>query len=455
MSTGIEKYARVTPRLILMAVLFLLTGAMFNFYDFFIIGFINTFISKPWHLTVAEATWLIAASGVGLVIGGFVIGYIADLIGRKNALIISTLIYSLFSIISAFVPKGAWQLLTIYRFFIGFGVGAAFTVVFPYIAEYAPRNIRGLLTGFVVIGTPIGTLIASLSSAYLVHYIGWRGLLLEGGIPLIFVPVIYFGAGESYRWLINKGKINEAINNIARIYGIPSNNIDLNDIKEVAKRIEKKTRFIELFKYRRALATSWTISFMQQLVSYNFTIWGPAILVFVMGVSPHIASFLFIFVSISGILGRITYDLLLDRIGRRLAGFLTSPIAAIMLILAGIFHSVVVSSISIFYVLALIGYFFLDAAWPILTTYGSEVWPQEVRASGWGSAYGFGGIGKIIGSIAIGLLLGEGLTISPKPKLPGTVPVFLLLGIAMLIAFIAWIFAIEAKGKSLEEIQSR
>jgi putative MFS transporter len=159
-------------------------------------------------------------------------------------------------------------------------------------------------------------------------------------------------------------------------------------------------------------------------------------------------------VSISGLFGRIIFDMLLDKIGRRVAGFFTSIGAVIFLVLAGVLHSYLIGSVSLFYIFALISYFFLDANWPVLTVVGSEIWPQEIRGSGWGSGYGFGALGKILGTIIIALLIGVGLTISPKPTLAGVIPVFIFFGVMMFIAFLVFLFiAPEGKGKSLEVIE--
>ncbi|MEM4090351.1 MAG: MFS transporter [Thermoplasmatales archaeon] len=448
---GIDKYARYTSRLWIIIVLALVAGSFLNFFDYFIIGFINTFISKPWHLTVGDATYLLLASAIGLVFGGFVSGKLMDSYGRKINLIITVLIYSFFSILAGTVPKGDWQLLAFYRFLIGFGVGGSFAIVFPYVAEFAPPDKRGLLVGLVVVGTPVGTLLSSLSSAYLEPIIGFRGLLYEGGIPLILIPIMIFFMYESPRWLIMKGRVEDAKKVVAKVYKTDPSKIEI-DVKDFAS-FNKKVKWRELFKYPKQLGTTWIFNFTLQSVSYNFTIWGPALLVFVLGISAHQASYLFIFVSLSGLAGRVIFDALLDKIGRKSAGIFTSIGAVIFLLLGGVFHSYLIGSVSLFYILALVGYFFLDANWPVLTVVGSEAWPQNVRGSGWGSGYGFGALGKVLGTIVIGLLIGVGLTISPKPSLAGVLPVFVFFGVMMFISFVVFLLiAPEEKGKSLETI---
>jgi putative MFS transporter len=449
--TGIDKYSRFTSRLWVLVVLLLIAGSFMNFFDFFIIGFINTFISKPWHVTVGDATILILTSGFGLVFGGFFAGKFMDSSGRKPLLLITVAIYSFFSILSGFIPTGDWQLLAVYRFFIGLGVGGSFAVVFPYVAEFAPKNRRGLLIGLVVVGTPVGTLLASLSSAFLEPSIGVRGLLFEGGLPLILLPFIWFFAPESPRWLINKGRMEKARNVVISIFKQPPGNVVLD--KADFPDFNKKTKWRELFKYPKPLATTWIVNFTLQSVSYNFTIWGPAILVFALGITSHTASYLFIFVSISGLAGRVIFDVSIDKIGRRLAGMVTSLGAVIFLVLGGVLHSYVIGAVSIFYLLALISYFFLDANWPVLTVVGSESWPQDVRGSGWGSGYGFGAFGKIAGTIVLSLLIGEGLTISPKPNLPGILPVFVFFGVMIFISFLVFLLiSPDFNKKSLETI---
>ncbi len=448
-----ERYSRLTSRFAGFLVLAILAGTFLAFYNNFIIGFVVTFISKSWKLDATEVAWLIASTGAGIFVGAFIIGRLADMLGRKIAFMISVVFYSLFSILSAFVPEGFWQLLTILRFIIGLGIGGAFTITFPYVSEFSPTKVRGLITGISAVDVPAGTLLASLSSAYLEPIIGWQGLFLIGGIPLVLLPFIYLYMEESPRWLISKGKLLEARKAIAKMYGIKLDSISISE-EEIKQYTKPKSSWQNIFKYPKSVITTWSVSFALQVVSYNFTVWGPSLLVLVLSINSKIASQLFVYVSISGLLGRLTYDLLLDRLGRKVVGLIVSFVSGTFLLLSGVYYSVVINGISLFYIFAIVGYFFLDALWPTLSVIGSEIWPQDLRSTGWGSGYGFGALGKIVGSIVIALVLGEGLLITPKPIPVAVTPIFIFFAAMMYLIFIVFLLvAFETKGKSLEEIE--
>jgi putative MFS transporter len=85
--------------------------------------------------------------------------------------------------------------------------------------------------------------------------------------------------------------------------------------------------------------------------------------------------------------------------------------------------------------------------------YAAEVWPSNLRTSGMGSAYGFGGIGKIIGPIGLALIVGTSNVVKPEVTIAAIVPSFLYLGAWSALAGIAYAFiGFETRGRSIEEI---
>ena len=100
-----------------------------------------------------------------------------------------------------------------------------------------------------------------------------------------------------------------------------------------------------------------------------------------------------------------------------------------------------------------IGYFFADGGFAIVGPYAAEVWPSHLRTSGMGSAYGFGGIGKIIGPVGLALIVGSGNYLKPDVPLPEIPLAFIYLGCWFLMAGAVYYFlGIETRGKSIEEI---
>jgi putative MFS transporter len=425
---------------------------MFDFFDFNLLGFIIAFVSGAWHLTGGQAAIILGTSGLGVIIGGFIWGRIGDRVGRRLVLIYSVLIYSLGSALMAATPEGSWQFLSILRIFVGFGVAGAFTIAFPLVSEFVPTSRRGFYIGLVATFVPVGTLIASAGAAFLVEYLGWRGLALVSGLPALLVILLHAFIPESPRWLASKGRIDEARRVIGKILYVNPESVTLDVPSEG---VGKPAKWVDVFRYPRSLISSWLVNIGLQGGSYTFTLWGPALLVLIMHVDAKTAAFLFIFVALAGFLGRASFDFLIEILGRKVSGYIVSFGSAIVLLMCGLFHDAFIGGISVFYILAMVAYFLIDGTWPVTTSLGSEIWPQVIRSSGWGSSYGFGGLGKIIGPIGLGLLIGAGMELSPRASLAGVIPAFTFLALIMAMAGVGFAIAFETKKRSLEEIDKQ
>jgi putative MFS transporter len=103
--------------------------------------------------------------------------------------------------------------------------------------------------------------------------------------------------------------------------------------------------------------------------------------------------------------------------------------------------------------LLVIGYVFADGIFAILGPYSAEVWPTSLRATGMGSAYGFGGIGKVIGPWGLAVIVGSSNPVTPAASLQKLVPSFAYLAAWYLLAAVIYLFVgAETKGRALEEI---
>jgi len=106
-----------------------------------------------------------------------------------------------------------------------------------------------------------------------------------------------------------------------------------------------------------------------------------------------------------------------------------------------------------FWLLLALTFFFADGGFAIVGPYAAEVWPSHLRTSGMGSAYGFGGIGKIIGPVGLALIVGSGNYLKPDVPLPQIPTAFVYLGCWFLMAgAVYYLFGLETRGKSIEQI---
>ena len=217
---------------------------------------------------------------------------------------------------------------------------------------------------------------------------------------------------------------------------------------------QPKTRLSDIFRYPRSLAVSWITNLGAQTGYYGLTLWVPTLLVQLLGVTPARASFLLIFVNFAGLFGRIGLSYLSDAIGRKASGAIASFGAAILIVAAAVYHNVFFGTVSVFWLILIVNNAFADGGFAIVGPYSAEVWPVALRTTGMGSAYGFGGLGKVIGPLGLALIVGSSNIITPKASVAALFPAFSYLAGWFALAGFAYIFiGMETKGRSLETIE--
>ena len=429
-------------------------GDMLDFFDFFLIGYVLAFILGSWKLTYGESAIILLASGLGAVPGAFFWGWMADKIGRRKVFIATALNVAIATGIMAMAPDQdalvpGWLFLSFFRFFVGFGNAGLIAVDIPLVQEFVPSYKRGWVSGLTTVLLPAGNLMGAVSGAFLAPLIGWRGLFLIGLAPALLVLMIRAWVPESPRWLLRMGRMEEARKSLAWALQVDPNRIALpteipDDVKSVP--------WLQLFRYQRSVAAA-CLTALSQTGGVGLLLWITALFVLVLGVTPAEASYLMIYVSIVGILGRLFCAYLSDTIGRRAAGALIGFGGAAIMALAGYLNSVWFGGVSLFFILVMVQRFFGDGSYAIIGPYIAEVWPARLRASGMGLGYGVGNLGKILGPLGLALIIGSSNYISPKATLDAIAPAFCYLAFWYALAACAfWFVGFETKGRSIEEI---
>src|SRR5262245_28933602 len=116
---SIEK-SRLTPRYYLTIALIVMQE-MFEFYDFFLVGYLVSVLAPGWHLTYGQSAMMLLSSGVGAIVGSLIGGQVADIIGRKTMIWGGGLLFSLGAAGCALIPDGAWITFSFLRFIVGCG----------------------------------------------------------------------------------------------------------------------------------------------------------------------------------------------------------------------------------------------------------------------------------------------------------------------------------------------
>lgn len=225
-------------------------------------------IRKDLNLSLAEFSMFGSILTIGAMIGAITSGRIADFTGRKGAMRISA-VFCVTGWLAVYFSTGA-PTLDFGRFCTGYGIGIFSYVVPVFIAEIAPKNLRGGL------GTINQVLIVSGASvAYLLGaVISWQLLALTGILPCILLFVGLFFIPESPRWLANVGREKDFLVALRRLRGKDA------DITREAAEIEAynitlkslpKSRMLDLFnsKYIRSVIIGVGLMVFQQFIGIN------------------------------------------------------------------------------------------------------------------------------------------------------------------------------------------
>ncbi len=434
-------------KLIIAAVL----GDMLEFFDYFIIGFVLAFIVVPWKLSFGETAIVLLSAGVGSLIGSFYFGWLADRMGRLKVCIITIFTFSIPAGLLYFTPEGNWIFLTVLRFVVGFGVGGLYSVDLPLVQEFVPTRYRGVIGGIVTALIPAGALLGSVCAAFLTPIIGWRGLFLIGLIPAVLALLFRFWMRESPRYLISRGRYKDAVKSINWV--LQENYDPEKVIISASVKPSAAPKFSEIFKYPRSVAITWTVSFLQSIMDYGFVLWAPTLLAVVLKIPGTQAAKMFIVVAFSSIVGKFFWAFLSEIVGRRVGGMLVGVGSMITCLIVANFWSATLAGWPVIYLSFIAVYFFINGGWSITGPYSTEIWPQRLRGTGMGSAYGIGGIGRIFGPMILAIFAGSANLVTPKATVNAIGPAwtfFALCGAAMAVTYF---FSLETRNKTVAEIE--
>ncbi|WCC80644.1 MFS transporter [Cutibacterium equinum] len=421
-----------------------IVGNIAEFFDIFLIGFVVSVLTKPWHLTGSEAGIILACSGLGTVIGAIMWGRLADKIGRRSSFFWCVLMFVVFTVVSVFTPDRGWIMLAVLRIGVGIGVGGLNITSIPYVQEFVPAKQRGLLAGLASVFIPLGLFLGSLAQQVLGD--NWRGLIALGALPVFLLLWLKF-VPESPRFLQSHGREEEAREALAWALEMPADQIgDL----PVVEHVEHASYSLIFGKYRKSLLIVTLGSFCFILGSFTIQSWGQTLLKTGFDKSDSQVGTLFMFVSLADLLGRLLSAWLADRIGRRVTMLVFGVVGAVGSLIIAL-SAQQGWGWQAFFIGVLIAMAFGDGAFGILNAFGSEQFPNEARSTGLGLGYGIGATAKVIGPALMGLMVG-GTAVKQNVTLDAVFPAFILFSVLLVVGGVIYMFARETRGTSLDEI---
>lgn len=437
--------AALTPRYWVVFGL-IVTQLVCELFDFFVVAFLVSAVAPSWGLTFGQSTIMLLSAGVGAIVGAIGFGWLADRIGRKPVVVIGAFICGLCAGAIAFVPDGGWIAFAALRFMVGVGYGGAGAGQFALVTEYTPAARRTLITSSMAIPAGIGLLAASTIVTTLFPVLGWRGVAALGFVPILFTIPLTLIIPESAKWLISKGEPERARRAAAPMMGVAAADLPLTTLPPGPERATPSPW--QLLSRPREF---WLIVVIQVGFGAIFTgvqLWGPTIVAQLMRITTAQAAGYFVIISISGLVGRVGVVALAHRMGRVPTGKLTAYGGAVCLALAALTHGSLIAGVPLFLVCLIVGQAFYDGAFSNVVTYGAELYPVRLAANGMGLSAASGGVGKIVGPLALGLLAGSTNLVSPQATEAAVLPGFLFLAGCCLVVGLAYsLLGVETHGR--------
>ncbi len=426
---------------------FILMSAVFvfDFFDFLVVGYLLAAVRGEWHLTYGEGAIILYAGGIGAILGALVFGAFSDAWGRKQQIIIGSLLCAVASGLIAIVPERGWWEFAILRFFVGVGLTAAVTPSLTMVVELTPTRHRTIATSFYVVWASAGGFLAPVIATALLGPLGWRGVAVIGVIPAVVALLVWLFTPESVRWLAAKGRFAEARTEVARHLQIPLQEVPL---PTIAPATVPRGNLLDLLTQPRMFWETILIWGGSSTAGYGVYLWGPTIVALLLKVSVPEAAKYFIFVSAAGVGGKIIVTLIAPLIGRRALGVLWGFAGAVALAAAGYYHAVLLNGLPLLIILLMCSTFCIEGGFSNLAPYTVESYGVSLGARASGLGQTANGVGKILGPLSLALIAGTGNLVSPAATESAVLPAFLFLAFCMFLVGLSFlVLGVETHGK--------
>lgn len=399
--------------------------------EILLISFVLFTIQSEWHFDEFTFGVLASATLVGSFIGSLILGRVSDTHGRRMVFQVSVLWYSVFTALTA----TSWNVQSLFalRFLAGLGLGGMLVVDPAMLSEFLPPQSRGRFLVFLDFFWPIGFLLALALSFYFLVVLGnaWRLLFVAAAFPAFIAFVFRLTVPESPYYLARKGRMKESSVVLSQVTGHRVRPADIKP-EAVGQRMPMSSLFRR--KFRRSSWVTISVWIALNFSYYGLFLWLPTVLPANRGFDPGNVYVNLIFSAIAQFPGYLTSMFLVEKWGRR-------STLATFLILGGLSGYVFATATS--YTAFIAGLFFVSffnlGAWGAVYPYTAELFPTQLRATGFGLAEGVGKVTAILAPIAFGILLASsGNVIAPLTS----VAVLMLAG-----GIIAVTVGRETKGK--------
>ena len=430
-----------------------LGGLLFGFDTAVISGTIG-FVNEQYALNVVEQGWYVSSALVGCIAGVVTAGLISDRFGRKYALLISAALFSA-SALGCMIAV-SFTTLVVFRLLGGIGVGVASMLSPLYISEISPKKNRGTLISLYQFSITVGILLAYITNRAILditptpggeaefwHWVTqeevWRAMLGSEVFPALLFLILLFFIPESPRWLLTKGREQQA-EAIAQRYGL-----SLEDAHHTPTGVPWSIQqYLQQRGIRLAIGVGVALALLSQFSGINAIIYyGPKILS--EGNFNMADAFSGqILIGVINVLFTVLAIWKIDSFGRRRLLLIGASVMIFSLVMVGfLFYTDAAPLYKLIFILTFCAGFAFSYG-PVVWVLLSELYPTKIR----GRAMAISTLSVWIGTAIIGQLV---------PFLLETITVagtFWLFALCCLPTYYVVLKLLpETKGKSLEEIE--
>jgi benzoate transport len=370
-------------------------------FDVLSISFAAPGIAREWGIDRAGLGIVLSMELIGMGIGGFILGHLADRFGRRPTILFSLAMMS----VGMYLASTAASVITLsaIRLFTGLGIGGILASVNAMAAEFSNSRCRNLSISLMAAGYPLGVIVGGSVASLLLTSFDWRAVFVFGAcVTLVCLPLAWFLMPESISYLVHR-RPADALQRINRSLG----RMGLAPVETLppVPAEPPHTGMGRLFKPDLLRVTTLlSVAYFAHIMTFYYLIkWIPKLVVD-MGYSPALSGSVLVWANVGGISGSVLLGLLTQRYAVRKLVIGALLLAAVMVAVFGTGQS----SLTQLSLIAAIAGFFTNAAIVGMYALFAQSFPTEVRAGGTGFVIGAGRGGAVMGPVVAGFLLASG-----------------------------------------------
>jgi len=351
-------------------------------------------IMRDWHVPRSALTPALTAGFVGMMFGGFLGGVVGDKLGRRIALLGSLISFGLLTLM---VPLAVNPLtLAALRFLAGLGLGAAMPNAATLSSEYVPVRHRPFAVTLTIVCIPLGGSLAGIIGGQILPKFGWHTLFIVCGLlPLVLAVLLLKALPESPRFLARHKERWAELRALLRRLGhdVPADAVFADASEKAVAGASVGSLFTPAFL--RDTLTLFGSFFFCLLTVYMGTNWVPSMLANNAGFDVGTASYGLTAFNFGGVIGAIIGARVIMRLGSRVAMLSMAAGAVAGAVVLTIMPIGPQNAVQVFAMLAWTGGL-INAVQTTMYALAAHVYPTAIRATGVGTAVGFGRIGGVL-----------------------------------------------------------